>query len=61
MVSLDDAAIAAVDTRLDLVALDDALRRLAEVAPRPAHVVELRYFGGMSGTIFELGSCKMPH
>ena len=32
---------------LDLLALDDALRRLAEVAPRAAKVVELRFFGGL--------------
>jgi len=32
---------------LDVVALDDALARLAEVDPRRAHVVELRYFAGL--------------
>ena len=37
-----------VDLRLDLVALDDALKQLTEIAPRPARVVELRYFGGMT-------------
>jgi DNA-directed RNA polymerase specialized sigma24 family protein len=37
-----------VDLREDLVALDDALERLAAVAPLPARVVELRYFGGLS-------------
>lgn len=37
-----------VDLREDLVALDDALERLAAEAPQPARVVELRYFGGMS-------------
>lgn len=31
-----------------LVALDDALDRLARVAPRLARVVECRYFGGMT-------------
>jgi len=30
-----------------LVALDDALKALAEFDPRKAHTVELRYFGGM--------------
>jgi RNA polymerase sigma factor (TIGR02999 family) len=34
------------DTDLDLLALDEALSRLAEVHPRCARVVELRYFGG---------------
>jgi len=31
-----------------LVALDEALERLAAVDARKAHVVELRYFGGLS-------------
>ena len=30
-----------------LIALDDALHRLAEVDPRKARVVELRFFGGL--------------
>ena len=30
------------------MALDEALDALAAVAPRPAKVVELRYFGGLS-------------
>ena len=32
----------------NLVALDDALGRLAEVDPRKSQVVELRFFGGLS-------------
>ncbi len=32
----------------DLVALDDALNALAEMDPREAKVVELRFFGGLS-------------
>jgi RNA polymerase sigma factor (TIGR02999 family) len=48
VLSLDDVPNAGIDLRLDLVALNDALDRLAAVAPRPAQVVELRYFGGMS-------------
>jgi RNA polymerase sigma-70 factor (ECF subfamily) len=47
-VDFEVAAEAAVDRRFDLLALDDALRRLAEIAPVPAEVVELRYFGGLS-------------
>ena len=31
----------------DLVALDDALTRLAEIDPRKSQIVELRYFGGL--------------
>jgi len=33
---------------VDLVALEDALTALADVSPRPSHVVELRFFGGFS-------------
>lgn len=36
---------AEVDT--DVLELDRALRKLEEIHPRPARVVELRYFGGM--------------
>jgi RNA polymerase sigma factor (TIGR02999 family) len=47
-VTLDDDAVGAVDLRFDLLALHDALDRLAQIAPEKATVVELRYFGGMS-------------
>jgi RNA polymerase sigma factor (TIGR02999 family) len=46
--SLDDAPDVGIDMRIDLVSLDDALEKLARVAPRPAKVVELRFFGGLS-------------
>jgi RNA polymerase sigma-70 factor, ECF subfamily len=36
------------DNTPDLIALDAALKRLAEIDERQAKVVELRYFGGMS-------------
>jgi RNA polymerase sigma factor (TIGR02999 family) len=32
----------------ELIALDDALNALTEIAPRKARVVELRFFGGLS-------------
>jgi RNA polymerase sigma-70 factor, ECF subfamily len=48
MVTLDTAPHPHIDLRWDLIALDDALQRLARAAPRPAKVVELRFFGGMS-------------
>jgi RNA polymerase sigma factor (TIGR02999 family) len=42
-------AITITDDKADtLVALDDALKRLAEVEPREASVVECRFFGGMT-------------
>ena len=34
---------------VDLLALDEALDRLAELDPRQARIVELRYFSGMTG------------
>ena len=39
-----------IDDRIeaDALDLDRALRKLAEAHPRPAQVVELRYFGGLS-------------
>ncbi len=33
---------------IDLLALDEALRKLAAIKPRHSRVVELRYFGGLS-------------
>jgi RNA polymerase sigma-70 factor (ECF subfamily) len=44
----NDVAGPAPDDGLDLVALDDALERLAALSPQQARVVELRYFGGLS-------------
>jgi RNA polymerase sigma-70 factor, ECF subfamily len=46
-VSLDEALLASPEPSPDLVALDEALRRLESVHPRKSHVVELRYFGGL--------------
>ena len=44
-----DEQLGGLDTRDDaLIALDDALSRLAERAPRLARVVEYRYFAGMT-------------
>ncbi len=42
-----DHAVAAADT-VDVLALDDALARLAVMDPRKARLVELRYFAGLS-------------
>ena len=33
---------------IDLVALDDALTRLAELDPRQSRIIEMRFFGGLS-------------
>jgi len=47
-VSLDRAGVIAPQRPEAFVALDEALTQLAAIAERPARVVELRYFGGMS-------------
>jgi RNA polymerase sigma factor (TIGR02999 family) len=44
---LDDVVIAARDRPADLLALDDALERLAALDERQARVVECRFFAGM--------------
>lgn len=47
-VPLDDDLALAADPGLDVVALDAALDRLAELDARQARVVELRFFVGLS-------------
>jgi RNA polymerase sigma factor (TIGR02999 family) len=44
---LDEALIPSTARQPDLIALDDALKRLESAYPRKSRVVELRYFGGM--------------
>ena len=47
-VSLDEALVVSKEPSQDLVALDDALKALAEVDARKEQVVEMRFFGGLS-------------
>jgi RNA polymerase sigma factor (TIGR02999 family) len=47
-VSLDGYVIAADDAPDTLLAIDAALERLAEFAPRLARLVELRFYGGLA-------------
>lgn len=47
-VSLDEAMIVSKEKAWDVVALDDALSRLAAIDLRKSKVVDLRYFGGLS-------------
>jgi RNA polymerase sigma factor (TIGR02999 family) len=47
-VALDTSELVAPETRRDLVAIDDALNRLAAFDGRKSQVVELRFFGGLS-------------
>jgi RNA polymerase sigma factor (TIGR02999 family) len=46
--TLDEALVVSPKPKTDLVALDDALTALAEIDPRKAQIVELRFFGGLS-------------
>ena len=48
VVDVDEAEPVAPDRSRDLVAIDDALRALAERDPRKAQIVELRFFGGLT-------------
>jgi RNA polymerase sigma factor (TIGR02999 family) len=43
-----DEGLDVADRQLDFVAVDDALKTLAELDPRQAQIVELRFFGGLS-------------
>jgi RNA polymerase sigma factor (TIGR02999 family) len=47
-VSLEECGAVPVERAAELVALDEALDRLAAIDPRKARVVEMRYFGGLS-------------
>lgn len=52
--ALEEVFLIEDETQLRLQHLDDALNRLARFAPRPAKVVELRFFGGMT-------ECEIAH
>jgi RNA polymerase sigma factor (TIGR02999 family) len=47
-VTLDEALVAGGEQSIDLLALDQALERLAEMDPEQARLVELRFFGGLT-------------
>jgi RNA polymerase sigma factor (TIGR02999 family) len=46
--TLDDLVAPVPSPSIDVLALDEALQRLARIDERHARVVELRYFGGLS-------------
>lgn len=46
--SLDDAVEVSSSPALEVIAVDEALTRLAEFDPRKSEILELRYFGGLS-------------
>jgi RNA polymerase sigma factor (TIGR02999 family) len=47
-VALDAELAPAQKMEVDLVALDDALARLASLDPQQSRIIELRFFGGLS-------------
>ena len=46
--SLEDAEERPLPVDVDIIALDDALKTLAEMDPQQGRVVELKFFGGLS-------------
>jgi len=47
-VEFNDEISSTCERAEELVALDDAMKALQEIHPRPSTVVELRYFGGLT-------------
>jgi RNA polymerase sigma factor (TIGR02999 family) len=47
MISLDDAPASSNPKSVDLLALDEAIERLAAVDARKARAIELKFFGGL--------------
>jgi RNA polymerase sigma factor (TIGR02999 family) len=47
-VNLDEAANVGIAPDDDVLALDDAMKRLERIDPRQSRIVELRYFGGLT-------------
>ncbi len=47
-ITLDEGLAVASEQSVDVLALHEALERLAEVDERKSRIVELRYFGGLS-------------
>lgn len=46
--SLDEAPDLSLEPNTKLLALDEALNKLAEIDPEQSRIVELRYFGGLT-------------
>jgi RNA polymerase sigma factor (TIGR02999 family) len=58
-IELDEAALVGEGRAAELIALDEALDRLAKFDPRKSQVVEMRYFGGL--TIEEIADVLKIH
>ncbi|MEM7432237.1 MAG: ECF-type sigma factor [Pseudomonadota bacterium] len=48
-VTLDESVVAGRDTDLRLIEIDAAISRLANIDERKAEIIELKYFGGLTG------------
>ena len=48
MLSLQDVGEKAQRKEMDIIALDDALQRLAKIDPRQSRIIEMRFFGGLT-------------
>jgi RNA polymerase sigma factor (TIGR02999 family) len=46
--AFDEALAPSTERRVDLIALDDALKDLLALDPRQSQIVELRFFGGLT-------------
>jgi RNA polymerase sigma factor (TIGR02999 family) len=46
--NLDESAVLSSAPQRSILALDEALTAFAQIAPRQAKVVEMRYFGGLT-------------
>jgi RNA polymerase sigma factor (TIGR02999 family) len=46
--SLDDVMVYSEDHSADMLVLDDALRKLAEIDERKCRIIEMRFFGGLT-------------
>ena len=45
---LDEAMVVSQQKASEVIALDEALKQLALIDPRQSHIVELRFFGGLT-------------
>jgi RNA polymerase sigma-70 factor (ECF subfamily) len=58
-VTLDETALVAESRAAELLALDEALEKLAALEPRLCQIVEMRYFGGLTNA--EIGEVLKIH
>ncbi|HEY7160017.1 MAG TPA: ECF-type sigma factor, partial [Acidobacteriota bacterium] len=47
-ISLNETAFIPESQSSELIRLDDALKQLSEMDPRKSHIVELKFFGGLT-------------